>query len=140
MKKPLLFRNGLKLTSKAKISLRGNNWRSCKKNHVVPLPCNQVCGLIFQPCDGTRQTYFTSLVPTGMAVVRIRNDAACRMRAIFTTRCRQFEQTVGQGQQVAVALKSLYQLSIECGDCEENGPPCRGQYEIQWATSVRAAN
>jgi hypothetical protein len=127
MNKPRFFRTGLKM-------------KFSKQRTIMPILCNQACGLIFQPCDGTRHSYFTSQIPTGAAVVRLRNDGVCRMRAIFTTRCRHIEQTVSQGQQIVVALKSLYQLAIECGDCEETGPPCRGQFEIQWSARAHAAN
>ncbi len=139
MKKTLFLRANCFVRVKVKNSrhsCRRKHRPHCRPKHLAS--CDRVCGIIFQPCNGDRQTYFTSLVPTGAAVARIQNDSACEMRVIIETRCRAFVQTIGQGQQVSVAVPSLLRLSIECGECGGDGPSCRGQYEIQWRSKLES--
>ncbi len=135
MKKTLLLRANCFVRVKVKRSkrpcLRKRHVHHCKP-HPQNRVCQRVCGIIFQPCDGNRQTYFTSLKPTGSAVVRVQNDASCEMKLVLETRCRDYVQPIAQGQQVSVAVPSLQRVLIECGDCESEGAPCRGQYEVQW--------
>ncbi len=135
MSKTLLLRANCFVRVKVKRSkrsyLRKRHVHQCQHRHQNR-PCQRVCGIIFQACDGDRQTYFTSLKPTGSAVVRVQNDAHCEMKLVLETRCRDYVQPIAQGQQVSVAVPSLLRLSIECGNCESEGAPCRGQYEVQW--------